>query len=146
MRAIPFLFAVTVIASPQSVTAADVAISCALTKEEILFIDRTSPEGIAVHKDITETVDFTISDSALVTPMGSPCDRIVGVTTGANLDVSCSFPPDRDSQASIKIRINRQVGTISETWEIVEDDGSQSHFHKDGTCVKRQGFYLTAND
>jgi hypothetical protein len=146
MRSIPFLFAATVIAFPQSVTAADVAISCALTKEEILFIDQASPVGLSVRKDITETVNFTISDSELVTPMGSPCDRIAGVTTGANIDVSCSFPPDQDTQASIKIRINRQVGTISETWEIVEHDGSQSRFHKDGACAKRQGSYMTAND
>ena len=128
-----WLFAVSAVAIPQSATAADVAISCALTKEEIFFVPEPSADLTSVQKDIDGTAYFTVTESALVTTMESPCDHIAGVTTGAHIDVTCSL----NDRASIRIQIDRQLSTISETWDIVEDDGSKFRYYLDGTCTTR---------
>src|SRR5580765_2570303 len=123
-----WLFAVSAVAIPQSTTAADVAISCTLTKEEIFFVAEPSTELTSVQKAIDGTAYFTVTESALVTTMGAPCDRIARVNTGAHIDVTCSF----NDKASIRIQIDRQLPTISETWDITEDDGSKFRYYLDG--------------
>jgi hypothetical protein len=128
-----WLFAVSAVAIPQSATAAAVAISCALTKEEIFFVPEPSAELTSVEKDIDGTAYFTVTEAAPVTAMESPCDRIAGVTTGAHIDVTCSL----NDRASIRIQIDRQLTTISETWDIIEDDGSKFRYYFDGTCTTR---------
>ena len=135
MHAIRFLFAATIIAIPQSAIAAGIAISCALTKEDIFFVSGVAPGEASARKDVEQTANFTIADSMVVTAMTSPCDRIAGGITKAKIDVTCSFPMDKNNQASIRIQIDRQLGTISETWDIVEFDGGKFHYSLDGTCT-----------
>jgi hypothetical protein len=135
MHAIRFLFAASVIAIPQSAIAAGIAISCALTKEDIFFVSGAPPDEPSARKDLAETANFTIADSMVVTAMASPCDRITGGITRVKIDVTCSFPADKNNRASIRIQIDRQLGTISETWDIIEFDGGKFRYNLDGTCT-----------
>lgn len=132
-------------AFPQPLAAADIPIACTLTDAEIIWVGSASPEGMSVRKQISETAHFTISDAGLVTPMGAPCDRIAGAI-GDMIHASCSFPPIGKSRASIKLQIDRRLGSITQTWDIIEEDGSQTHYSKNGTCTKRQGIYVTENN
>jgi hypothetical protein len=133
MHATKFLLAATCFAIPQPLTAAGIAISCVLTTEDILFASAEPPTPI--RREIEGTTNFTIADSALVTAMASPCDRIEGGIGTAKIDVSCSFPTDNNTQASIRIQIDRELGAISEIWDITEYDGSKVRHSLAGTCM-----------
>jgi hypothetical protein len=116
------------------VAAADVALSCVLTDEEIVFTPPSSLHTSSMRRQIAETADLAIKQSVLITRLGSPCDRIPGHITSTNVDVSCSFRPEGIGRSAIEIKIDLQQATISETWDMIESDGSKSDFYRHGTC------------
>ena len=130
-----FVLAATMLVFPQAVSAADIALSCVLTDEDIVFVPQAPSGALSVQRHITEKADLAIRQSVLLTPAGAPCDRIAGSITSTNIDVSCSFPPQGIGRAAIAIQIDLRQGTITETWATIEHDGSQSHFYKHGTCT-----------
>jgi hypothetical protein len=144
MRTIPFLALAAALAAPQSVAAADAAISCVLTKENILFTPDFAQAQNAAEKDIAGVAHFKIDGADLTTSMGAPCDRVAGAVTDAAVDASCTFAADKNSQVAIRLAIDRQAGIISETWNIVESDGSTYRYLIDGTCNTRQPDRLIA--
>jgi hypothetical protein len=136
MRASPMLFAAAIIAFPQSLAAAEVAIACALSDETVSFTPPGATSAMTAEQHISENVRMRIGDDALFTPVGAPCDRMDAQVTASMVDASCSFPPIGSSEASLAIRIDRDTGVISEVWDILEQDGSESHNSKAGLCAK----------
>jgi len=140
-RACPIL-AAAIILFPQPVSAADMGLSCILTDEDIVFVPPSPSGTLSVQRQITEKAQLAIKQSVLLTPAGSPCDRMSGAITNTNVDVTCSFPPEGIGRAAIEIQIDLKRGTITETWDMIEHDGSQSHFYKHGTCSEAEPPHL----
>jgi hypothetical protein len=135
MRANLITFTLAVLVTPQSLIAAEAAISCVLTKEEVYFVSKSSPDGATAQRDINGTANFTVASTALRTALASPCDSIDGAVSGTNINAMCSFLPDKSKPSSITIQIDRQLGTISETWDITEYDGTNFRYFISGTCT-----------
>ncbi len=142
IRNVCFAVAALVLSSPGSAVAAATAISCVLTKEDIFIVSKNSPNGTSVQRDITRNTKLTVTDTALLTLMEPPCDRFertdtradTGADSGADIDVTCSLLPGKDMPASLRIQLDRRLGTISETWDIIESDGSKFRYSGIGTC------------
>jgi hypothetical protein len=138
IRHVCFAVAALVLSSPNSAVAAATAISCVLTKEDIFIVSKNSPNGTSVQRDITRNTKLTVTDTALLTLMEPPCDRFertdTGADSGADIDVTCSLLPGKDMPASLRIQLDRRLGTISETWDIIESDGSKFRYSGIGTC------------
>ena len=142
MRGVRSIVAATFMVLPHSAAAAEMALACVFTDEDIVYVPASppgtpaSPSGtLSVHRQIAGETELAIKQSVLLTPAGSPCDRIAGAITHTLVDVSCSFPPQGIGRAALAIRIDLDRGTIVETWDTIEHDGSQSHFAKHGTCT-----------
>lgn len=139
IRYVFFAVGALFLSSPGSAVAAATAISCVLTKEDIFIVSKNSPNGMSVQRDITRNTKLTITDTALLTLMEPPCDRFertdTGADRGADIDVTCSLLPAKDMPASLRIQLDRRLGTISETWDIIESDGSKFRYSGIGTCA-----------
>lgn len=141
MRCAAFATTLLVALTPQAMAAADVAISCTLTHEDTVITSPVAaPEGALIQKTIARIENFTITDTALITTKASPCDKIAGDITSAHANVSCDFDPALAGPASVKIYIDRQMGTISETFAVQTVPGSRAVSYANGTCSKRQSF------
>jgi hypothetical protein len=134
MRTIPFVLLAIAIAAPQTLAAAEAEISCTLSKETILFTPQFAQAQGSTEKHIEGVANFTVAGTELLTPMGAPCERVGGKITDSAIAVSCSFVADKNTQTALQIAIDRRQGTIGETWDITESDGSAYRYLIDGTC------------
>lgn len=143
IRNVCFAVGALILSSPGSAVAAATAISCVLTKEDIFIVSKNSPNGTSVQRDIARNTKLTVTDTALLTLMEPPCDRFerteTGADSGADIDVTCSLLPGKDMPASLRIQLDRHLGTISETWDIIESDGSKFRYSGIGTCSDNAG-------
>jgi hypothetical protein len=143
IRYVCFAVGALILSSPGYAVAAATAISCVLTKEDIFMVSKNSPNGTSVQRDITRNTKLTVTDTALLTLMEPPCDRFErtepGADSGADIDVTCSLMPAKDMPASLRIQLDRRLGTISETWDIIESDGSKFRYSGIGTCSDNAG-------
>jgi hypothetical protein len=141
MRSTALVLILAAALAPRAVAATDVAITCTITDEDTVITDPVSaPQGTLFQEKVFKTENFTITDSALVTTLAPPCDKMTGEISSAHVKVSCVVNPSLVANGSDKIEIDRQMGTLKEAFASETSPGSNGVTYSNGTCVKRQAF------